>query len=139
LRAFTTQVHALKSASASIGAKELAEMAARLEEAGNAGDVQAIRARLVKFCEGLGVLVQRIGESVLNRRDKAGVAPDREKLLLLKKALAEEDIKSVDELLESLNSSPLEPSARKSVTEISELVLMSEFDKAATMIDVMIG
>ncbi|MDR2050611.1 MAG: response regulator [Deltaproteobacteria bacterium] len=141
LRLFTTQVHALKSASASIGAKELAEMATRLEEAGNAGDTQAIRAHLVKFCEGLGALVERIGESMRDRQDNAGggARPDREKLLLLKKALAEEDMKSIDELLESLNSSPLEPSAGKLVAEISELILMSEFHKASAVIDVMIG
>lgn len=42
-KAYTIEVHALKSASRQIGAMELSEMAARLEKAGNEGDVSTIK------------------------------------------------------------------------------------------------
>ncbi|MBP3505798.1 MAG: PocR ligand-binding domain-containing protein [Lachnospiraceae bacterium] len=41
-KAYTIEVHALKSTSRQIGAMELSDMAAELERAGNAGDVQKI-------------------------------------------------------------------------------------------------
>ena len=40
---FTTKVHALKSTSRAIGAKELSERARLLEQAGNAGDTETIK------------------------------------------------------------------------------------------------
>ena len=41
-KAYTIEVHGLKSASRQIGAIELSDMAAKLEHAGNAGDIQTI-------------------------------------------------------------------------------------------------
>lgn len=44
IREYTIEVHALKSASRQIGAMKLAELAERMENAGNAGDVELIHA-----------------------------------------------------------------------------------------------
>jgi signal transduction histidine kinase/CheY-like chemotaxis protein len=57
---FTTQVHALKSASANIGATVLSEQAALLEEAGRQGDRAVITERLDQFREALTALAERI-------------------------------------------------------------------------------
>ena len=58
--AYTIEVHALKSASKQIGAHELSEKAARLERAGNEGNVQVIRANteemLKQYCDYIPVL-----------------------------------------------------------------------------------
>jgi HPt (histidine-containing phosphotransfer) domain-containing protein len=51
LKEYTVAVHALKGICASIGADGLASEAALLEEAGRAGDRDAIREKLPAFCE----------------------------------------------------------------------------------------
>ena len=53
LSAFVTQVHSLKSLSASIGAAELSTMAGGLEAAGWAGDIVFIQENLRVFIENL--------------------------------------------------------------------------------------
>jgi HPt (histidine-containing phosphotransfer) domain-containing protein len=58
---FVTQVHALKSALASIGAAELSAQAAALETAGKAADTVAIAGKLPAFADGLAALTAAIG------------------------------------------------------------------------------
>jgi signal transduction histidine kinase/CheY-like chemotaxis protein len=60
LALFITQVHALKSASASIGAAALSERAAELEAAGRRGDLDFVRENLGGFHEALALLVSHI-------------------------------------------------------------------------------
>jgi CheY-like chemotaxis protein len=60
LKNFTANVHALKSASASIGANALSEEAAYLEDAGKRGDTEAIRERVDAFRGGVSDLIGRI-------------------------------------------------------------------------------
>ena len=48
---FTTNVHAIKSAAAFIGANELSKKAFKLEEAGNAGDINFIKDNLNDFLD----------------------------------------------------------------------------------------
>jgi HPt (histidine-containing phosphotransfer) domain-containing protein len=60
MQRFVTQVHALKSAAASIGAQALSADAARLEDAGKRGDTAMIRDELDLFREAL----IRLSESI---------------------------------------------------------------------------
>jgi len=60
LHAFTIQVHALKSASASVGAVEISAYAARLEEAGRAGDIAFIEESLSEFVFLLTEMIKKI-------------------------------------------------------------------------------
>jgi CheY-like chemotaxis protein/nitrogen-specific signal transduction histidine kinase len=60
LPAFTTQVHALKGASASIGATVLAQLAADLQSAAKSGDLAAVETQLKPFRSELEALVTRI-------------------------------------------------------------------------------
>ena len=60
LRSFITSVHALKSASATIGAAEASTMAAELEKAGRAGDMTFIEKELPVFSKQLTVLAEGI-------------------------------------------------------------------------------
>jgi CheY-like chemotaxis protein len=66
LALFTTQVHAMKSASASIGATAISTEAAKLEEAGKNDDLAFIREHLTGFCESLKRLVTRIDTALEN-------------------------------------------------------------------------
>ncbi|MDR1510884.1 MAG: response regulator, partial [Synergistaceae bacterium] len=69
LSLFVTQAHALKSASASIGAAEISRDAAALETAGKNRDMETIASELGAFCDGLASLAERVGEAV---REKDG-------------------------------------------------------------------
>jgi signal transduction histidine kinase/CheY-like chemotaxis protein/HPt (histidine-containing phosphotransfer) domain-containing protein len=61
---FVTQVHALKGASASIGAAAVAQMASDLQNAGKSGDLAAVAEQLGPFCRELEALVTSIGEAL---------------------------------------------------------------------------
>jgi CheY-like chemotaxis protein len=69
---FITQVHALKSASASIGAVELAAVAARLEEAGRNGDMSVINDNLGAFFVALKAIPANIEEALARVRQSEG-------------------------------------------------------------------
>jgi len=60
LPAFVTQVHAIKGASASIGAQEISAIAAGLEAIGKAGDAAFIRESLPDFLKQLRELTENI-------------------------------------------------------------------------------
>ncbi len=61
---FTIQVHALKSASRSVGAYDLGEDAYRLELAGKAGDWETIGALFPAFLQALHRMVENVGSYV---------------------------------------------------------------------------
>jgi CheY-like chemotaxis protein/HPt (histidine-containing phosphotransfer) domain-containing protein len=76
LASFVTQVHALKSASASLGAAEVAEKAALLEAAGKTGDMDCIKDNLNNFIWHLTELAVNIGVVL----EKEPVVHDEQKL-----------------------------------------------------------
>jgi HPt (histidine-containing phosphotransfer) domain-containing protein len=133
LALFITQVHALKSASASIGADEISRMAAALEVAGRGGDMEYIRENLDAFTKNLALTTERI---------KAGLSKDTaaapggefqgmgESLNPLKDALASENVGEADKILASLSGEPLDEASRDSLSRISDLVLLGEFGEA---------
>jgi signal transduction histidine kinase/CheY-like chemotaxis protein len=141
LPAFTTQVHALKSASASIGAGTIASMAAELETAGKSGDREFILKKLENFCRLLEATIRNIREGLQNRaRDSAeSPAPEagemRNLLLALKAGLEAENIDDIDRLLEDLDALSLPSELRESRADISELILINEFQKAIAAIE----
>jgi signal transduction histidine kinase/CheY-like chemotaxis protein len=64
LSAFITHVHALKSASASIGAQKISSLAAGLEAVGKAGDIAFIRESLPDFTKELSSVVKNIRDAL---------------------------------------------------------------------------
>jgi HPt (histidine-containing phosphotransfer) domain-containing protein len=132
LASFTTQVHALKSASASIGAAELSKKAAMLEDAGKRGDMTAISEGLDGFRDDLSLIVERIRHALSFRKDAPDGTPvlDKTALIRLKEALEAEDIGNADRLIADLSRKPLGESARDSLSRISDLALVGEFKEA---------
>jgi signal transduction histidine kinase/CheY-like chemotaxis protein/HPt (histidine-containing phosphotransfer) domain-containing protein len=138
LPAFTTQVHALKSASASIGAAGLSSLAAELESAGRNGDREFIQKTLGDFCRSLETMIREIRGALRDRmRDSPeSPAPETRTLLLgLKAALEAENIGDIDRFLKDLDALSLSPEQREMYAEIFDLVLINEFRKAVTMIE----
>ncbi|MDR1532491.1 MAG: response regulator [Clostridiales bacterium] len=138
LALFTTHVHALKSASATIGASALSEEAALLEAAGLQGDLPYIMGNLSRFRRNLARTSERIRASLRRKEAPAsprGAAPDRELLLTLKAALETEDIRMIYAVLDQTESRSGNPEARKALSAIAEHVLMAEFPEALAVLN----
>ena len=133
MSAFVTSVHGLKSASGNVGALDLAEQAAILEQAGGNGDIELILSRLGEFISGLVRLVEHI-RAVLKARAPAraeGTAGiDAAVLEQLAKALEEKDIAAIDQLIEDILAQPLDETSRGAIEHLSRQVLLADFDEA---------
>ena len=149
LSMFITQVHALKSASASIGAAELSKEAAALETAGKSGDLTFIEKNLNGFVEHLveivdGIRVVLESENRDNREisNFSSPIPNSEYLPLLHEltaALQSQKAVSIDRILEELRQKPLDSKTKETIEKISDHVLMTEFDSALGIIDELIA
>jgi CheY-like chemotaxis protein len=141
LPAFVIQVHALKSALASLGAMEISAKAAGLEAAGRAGDMGFIQENMFGFTQGLAELVE--GISAVMDEDTASDAPASDPVAStfvtsslndLAEALKSQSASDIDRLLDELNQKPLDAETREVVNRISDAVLMVEFDNALEII-----
>ncbi|MDR1243452.1 MAG: response regulator [Deltaproteobacteria bacterium] len=136
LRLFTTHMHALKSALANIGAVDLSSGAARIERAGHMEDMPIIMEETGPFLDKLQALVERIHAIGPEQRATAADADALDASVLgefarLKAALKVEDIKNTDVILDNLGKMPLPHKYKKTLSKISEFVLISEFEEAA--------
>ena len=140
LASFVTQVHALKSASASLGAEKISEEAKRLEEAGKTGDLTFIWENLGGFVGNLTELVDNIRAALEifpeeSRQKPGGQEPPETGLgsLLcdeLISALKSQNIAAIDRILEELNKNSMDIKTKEILEQISDQVLMAEFDIA---------
>jgi signal transduction histidine kinase/DNA-binding NarL/FixJ family response regulator/HPt (histidine-containing phosphotransfer) domain-containing protein len=145
LSAFTTQVHALKSASASLGAAEVSAEAARLEAAGKAEDMTVIKETLPGFMERLAALTEGIGAVLTGEIENGkGIIENGKSDILnvqlsifnsLASALEARDFENIDRLLAELEQSGLDAKTAEKAAAISDAVLMAEYDKAITLIN----
>jgi signal transduction histidine kinase/FixJ family two-component response regulator len=140
---FVTHAHALKSASASIGAGWIAKEAERLEAAGLRGDLTAISGGLASFREELRSLVARIRGALpaetSEGQQTAPASEDAAGLLRLKAALEAEDLDAADSILNELAALPLNTVRKAAISAVSDFVLMYELNKAVSIIDNILG
>jgi len=150
LRAFVTQVHSLKSASASIGADEFSASAAALEAAGKAGNMAFIKDNLSGFINRLTELIQNISavvepaapspeSSVANSSppipDSSFLIAHSSLLIALASALSSENAAETDRLLNELNKKQFDPGTRAILGKISDDVLMAEYGNALKSVE----
>jgi signal transduction histidine kinase/response regulator RpfG family c-di-GMP phosphodiesterase len=148
LNLFTIHFHALKSASASIGAQALSEELAFLEAAGKHGDLEAVIGRLDVCLKELAGLVERIYvtlESVRPHEGTSGTSCEQEEksadildkaaLLHLKEALEAEKVGLADDIVKELTARPLDLAVKTQLSAISDHILIFEFKKASGIID----
>ncbi|GHV92902.1 hypothetical protein AGMMS50268_34050 [Spirochaetia bacterium] len=145
---FTTQVHALKSALATLGAAELSAEAARLEAAGNgalagnAEDTDFIRRSLGVFAEQLAALAAGIKEVTTDHTDREEKSTDQESVFSVRSvvnpllgelaaALEAQKANVINRILKQISQQVLDPKTREALEQISDLVLMSEYEEAA--------
>jgi len=131
MRAYTINVHGMKSALANVGHKELAAVAAELEMACRAGSIGVLESETPVFLEALRGFTNALKpkeepETTGSDEDKAYLS---EKLLAIKTACEEYDEKAAGEALEALRQKPWSHGTKEILDEISELLLHSEFDE----------
>ena len=137
LRMYITCVHALKSASAYIGANQLSEKAMNLENAGNCRDIVYLEKHTGEFLRDLKIIMQDISALILKDKSKAepegvvDMSAIHEKLSSLKTALMNFDIGAADEIIHHLEKSQIS----SLMEQISHNVLISDFDAAMELID----
>jgi signal transduction histidine kinase/CheY-like chemotaxis protein len=139
LQLFITNVHAIKSAAANIGAAQVSEQAALLEAAGKRGDISAIEARLDDFAKILASLLEHITAVLSRKKQRAGKRcrpGDEEALKKLKQALETENISAADEIVDELNDKAGEALW---LNDISTFILMSEYEKAVELINALLA
>jgi CheY-like chemotaxis protein len=139
---FIVNVHAIKSASASIGAVEISLDAERLEAAGRKRDMAFIRENLDKFVERLIILINELNCLPEIETSGAGTIQTltaNSKLFSLLRGL-EEALKSkkaenIERILGEINDQPLDEKTRTALNKISDDVLITEFDNAIKTIE----
>jgi len=139
---YTTHVHALKSASANIGADKLSEDALALETAGDNDDQQFIEKENGAFMALLDRIISNINDALASRKNELAESAEtmpgeqfKDVLLNLKTAVEEMDIRAIDEMVETLQKVSCNDNARNIIKEISRHVLMSNFDEVSDLVD----
>jgi len=141
---YTTYVHALKSASAIIGALDLSETAESLEMAGKQGDFIYINLRNPQFLMALEVLLNNINTVLFaNKKKEQKGSLDFEilksELNKLKEAIDTFDSDAIDEATNSLQAFTQAEDVGKSVENILQKTLVGKYEETISMIDTLMG
>jgi HPt (histidine-containing phosphotransfer) domain-containing protein len=135
MRSFVIHVHALKSASASIGADALSAKALLLEDAGKTGNRELIAEYLPGFRQDLSHLVARIVAALRTKEKPAQIPLDREALLRLRTALEHLDMSNADLILNKMSAAEYPEPEKQIILKISRSVIFSEFEEAIALVD----
>ena len=143
---YTIHVHAIKSASASIGASELSSFASSLEQAGKKGDMSFIKSNNDRFLKDFEVLLNNIKNAISNdattekNKSKEWVSYKliKQNLLNLKEALNDMDTRIADKIISDLTSSSLEGDKKEILLQIEQDVLLCDYDDAINKISELI-
>jgi len=126
---YTIHVHALKSAAASVGSKDISEAAKELEAAGNRGDVEYIGLHTAKFLTDLKLLLDNISMRLGERQYKKNL--NIEILVKLKKSLETMDPNDINVINESMN----ELQGVAQVEDVLQNILVGNYDEAIMEIE----
>ena len=140
LELFTIHVHALKSASANIGALELSETAAFLENAGKHNETDDIKLHTPAFLVALDSLLEKIAGALEDRKQISVEKPcDMEYighiLAELKTALQSLDAGTVNRTIRELQKAAQTGDIADAVGSISDKILFGEYDEAQEIVD----
>ena len=139
LSLFTIYVHALKSASANIGADMLPEMALSLETAGNQGNEAFIKENNVKFLAALETLLTNIKTALAEQKqavnqDAVDVTLLKTELTKLAEAIDRLNLRAIKEAVKSVQSFSHAVNTDSIVEDILQNASVGEYDEAALKI-----
>ncbi|MCL2721572.1 MAG: ATP-binding protein [Treponema sp.] len=137
---FTTHVHALKSASASIGADSISAAANSLEIAGMHMDTDYIYENTGTFITNLEALLSRIREALLVMRNKTGDTPIdinavKCELIRIKAAFENYDVGVIREASKKLKDTVHAPGIGDKIRQILKHKLSGEYKEAILLIE----
>lgn len=142
---FTTYVHAIKSSAKSIGAKELSDIALKMEDAGKKHDKEYIRLYLIDFISLYKSVCKEIydnldGEILSTENKFTGtkqINDDKLKEILLDvaKALEDFDSEEANNSFELLKEYSLDLDIKQSIVKANEHLEEFEYDKALDIIN----
>jgi len=139
LHMYIINVHAMKSALANIGEKELSATALRLEQAGREKDINVLLSETDEFLEKLKKVVNEIKskeeKNELTEDSEESLILLKEKLQIIKDACAEMDKKAIKNILSQLKEKTWSQKTNELLSLIEEHLLHSEFDEASALID----
>jgi len=134
---FIINVHAMKSALANVGEKELSQEAQQLEQAGRDNDKKLIMEKLPLFLNSLYAVVNKFEEKG-RKTEKEGYGDYsqlKEKLLELRAACGEYNKKNAKNILTELKKKTWSQPVEEHLGILSGFLLHSEFDEAVKNID----
>jgi len=139
LQMYIINVHAMKSALANIGEKELSASALRLEQAGREKDINVIMSETKDFINKLNTVVKEINQkNTVNETyedSEESLVLLKEKLLVIKEACVEYDKKTAKNALSELREKTWSLNTKELINMLSEHLLHSEFDEASALVD----
>lgn len=136
---YATHVHALKSASASIGAKQVSETASELEMAGKREDLVYVNKHNGQFIKDLELLLENIRKAVsAGQKEKAVDNVNykilKEELVKLRSALDSLDVTEIDDAVHQLQEFSSDAKIGHIIKEILEDTLIGEYEGAIDLI-----
>ena len=143
LKLFTTTTHAMKAALLNIDENEKAELAGKLETAGQNSDISYINENLNEFIEALESLICKFTPTETENTD-TDVLEDtiflKEQLNILKSACENYDEKIAYKVLDHLKELNWKNDTKAALSKIREtLFFSSDFESAATLVEQMIN
>jgi len=140
LSLYTIHAHALRSASANIGAVELSQAAEALEMAGQQGDLEFIRTRGDVFLSDLTTLLDAIDEVISTHGHKKQSQPTdmvllKAELSRLKAAMIDYDTDVVNDAAKNLQTLTPAADIGDVIDKILQCKLVGDYDEAISLID----
>ena len=147
---FVTHVHALKSVCASIGSANVSALAAELEAAGRADNLTLIQEKFPFFADRLTELIENI-KAAMNTETPETQSASQSSFFdvcgsLLKNfnaALDSQKASDINRILKEIKEAsgqqPLDPSVKEALEQISDEVMMAEYDNAKEIVEKLIN
>jgi len=137
---FTTYVHALKSASANIGADTLSETAGLLEEAGNRKDLSFIKEHIASFLVSLESVLLGIETALAvpetdEKHEAVDVSLLNTKLSKLLEAIDSGNLRNIKEAVKGIEPFSGASDIGGTIEEIINSSSIGEYDEAEVMIN----
>jgi signal transduction histidine kinase/HPt (histidine-containing phosphotransfer) domain-containing protein/ActR/RegA family two-component response regulator len=137
---YSNLLHAFRGASLNVGAVEAHTIAAELEAADKNGNITLLRERTEEF---LGKMEKLVGDiqARLDQREAENTDNENKETLKelrledLKESLEKMDITMVDELLAGYREKNLDMKARDFISDITQDILLYEYDRAIAKIE----
>ncbi|MDR3011690.1 MAG: response regulator [Chitinispirillales bacterium] len=140
---YATYVHGLKSASASIGADQLSEIAHELEMAGKVENIALINELTPKFLLDLESLLRAMSQVLGDLKPKGASAATAEalihELVKYRNALDSFDSEAMDNAADALHSFESSEEFGEEIKEILQNALIGDYDEVFAGVDKLLG